>query len=287
MQDDAYLIAADGWVAKTSRILEIDKKGKTKDRGWTCELIPKPLIVARYFAKEQAALDALQAELDAAAASQTELEEEQGGEEGIFARLRQHHGRCGEGPHPRDRQRPRRRRRAEAAQAVAGPGQPQSQRLKKQIREGEAALDILAYEKYPTLKQAEIQSLVIDDKWMATLAGTVHRVELDRAGERSQTLARWAGHSAWNWQTSAISRRLKAGVCRKAHIHGQRWATGQSSGWTTLRGRWSPADTSRKASDGWLLDAKSSFWKCRLPFIPTKYRSLPKTNARTCKGDDD
>ena len=38
MQDDAYLIAADGWVAKTRRILETDKKGKTKDRGWTCEL---------------------------------------------------------------------------------------------------------------------------------------------------------------------------------------------------------------------------------------------------------
>ena len=84
MQDDAYLIAADGWVAKTSRILETDKKGKTKDRGWTCELIPKPLIVARYFAKEQAALDAQQAELDAAQTQQTEMEEEQGGDEGIF-----------------------------------------------------------------------------------------------------------------------------------------------------------------------------------------------------------
>ena len=43
MQDDAYLIAADGWVARTARILETDKKGKQKDKGWTCELIPKPL----------------------------------------------------------------------------------------------------------------------------------------------------------------------------------------------------------------------------------------------------
>ena len=55
MQDDAYLISADGWVARTTRILETDKKGKTKDKGWTCDLIPKPFIVARYFAKEQAA----------------------------------------------------------------------------------------------------------------------------------------------------------------------------------------------------------------------------------------
>ena len=58
MQDDLYLIAADGWVAQTSRIVESDKKGKSKDRGWTCELIPKPLIVARYFAGQQAAIDA-------------------------------------------------------------------------------------------------------------------------------------------------------------------------------------------------------------------------------------
>ena len=56
MQDDCYLIAADGWVARTARILETDKKGKQKDKGWTCDLIPKSLIVARYFDKEQAAL---------------------------------------------------------------------------------------------------------------------------------------------------------------------------------------------------------------------------------------
>ncbi len=46
MQDDAYLIAADGWVAKTTRVLETDKKGKSKDRGWTCDLIPKSFVVA-------------------------------------------------------------------------------------------------------------------------------------------------------------------------------------------------------------------------------------------------
>jgi type I restriction enzyme M protein len=45
-------------------------------------------------------------------------------------------------------------------------------------------LDAQAHDKYPTLTTAEIQSLVIDDKWMATLAGTVQG-ELDRV---SQTL---------------------------------------------------------------------------------------------------
>ena len=57
MQDDCYLIAADGWKAETYRIIEKDKKGKEKDKGWACDLVPKPLIVARYFAAEQAAID--------------------------------------------------------------------------------------------------------------------------------------------------------------------------------------------------------------------------------------
>ncbi len=84
MQDDAYLIAADGWVAKPARIIEVDKKGKSKDKGWACDLIPKPLMVARYFVEEQAALDVLQAELEAITASLDELKEEHGGEEGVL-----------------------------------------------------------------------------------------------------------------------------------------------------------------------------------------------------------
>lgn len=88
LQDDAYSIAADGWVAETRRVLEEvksgKKKGQMKDKGWTCDLIPKPYIVARYFAEEQAALDTLRTELDAAGASLTELAEEHGGEDGAL-----------------------------------------------------------------------------------------------------------------------------------------------------------------------------------------------------------
>ncbi len=88
MQDDCYLIAADGWVAETHRVLEEvksgKKKGEMKDKGWACDLIPKPYIVARYFAKEQAELDAFQAELDVASASITELAKEHGGDEGAL-----------------------------------------------------------------------------------------------------------------------------------------------------------------------------------------------------------
>ena len=53
MQDDCYLIAADGWKAEPSRIVESNKAGKQVDKGWSCDLVPKPLIVARYFAQSR------------------------------------------------------------------------------------------------------------------------------------------------------------------------------------------------------------------------------------------
>ena len=52
------------------------------------------------------------------------------------------------------------------------------------MKEQEAALDDLACGKYPTLSEAEIKTLVVDDKWMARLAAAVQG-ELDRV---SQTL---------------------------------------------------------------------------------------------------
>jgi type I restriction enzyme M protein len=84
MQDDCYLISADGWVARTVRILETDKKGIAKDKGWTCDLVPKPLVVARFFAEEQAAIDVLQGELEVVISEMTELSEEHGGEDGVL-----------------------------------------------------------------------------------------------------------------------------------------------------------------------------------------------------------
>jgi type I restriction enzyme M protein len=187
MQDDAYLIAADGWVARTARVLETDKKGKARDKGWTCDLIPKPFIVARYFAKEQTAIEATQAELEGVSASLSELEEEHGSEEGVLgaldkvakaevnARLKEIKGLIGQDREVKDEAGVLERWLALSDSEAA---------LKRAVRAQEAALDTLAYEKYPKLTEAEIKTLVMDDKWMARLHGDVLG-ELDRV---SQTL---------------------------------------------------------------------------------------------------
>jgi type I restriction enzyme M protein len=87
MQDDCYLIAADGWKAETYRIIEKGKNGKERDKGWACDLVPKALIVARYFATEQEAITQLDAELESVTARMSELEEEHSGEDGVFSAL--------------------------------------------------------------------------------------------------------------------------------------------------------------------------------------------------------
>ncbi|MDZ4253253.1 MAG: N-6 DNA methylase [Sulfuritalea sp.] len=183
MQDDAYLIASDGWVAKPARIVESDKKGKSKDKGWACDLIPKALIVARYFAKEQAAIEARQAELEAATAGLAELEEEHGGEDGYLGAL----DKIAKGEINARLKEIRTDKEAKDEIAVLKRWLELTENetaLKRAVKEQEAALDRLAYEKYPKLTEAEIKTLVVDDKWMARLQAAVQG-ELDRV---SQTL---------------------------------------------------------------------------------------------------
>jgi type I restriction enzyme M protein len=54
--------------------------------------------------------------------------------------------------------------------------------LRRALKDAEAELDAKAYAKYPTLTEAEIKTLVVDDKWLATLEAAIHG-ELDRVSQ--------------------------------------------------------------------------------------------------------
>jgi type I restriction enzyme M protein len=185
MQDDAYLIAQDGWVAQPQRVVETDKKGKQKDKGWACDLLPKPYIVARYFAAEQAALDAKQTELDAASSQLAELEEEHSGDDAVFsgfdkinaAAVKDRIKEIAADPDAADERQVLKTWLQLSADEAA---------LKKAVKELDAALDQRAFEHYAKLSLAETQALVIHDKWLARL-GQDLQAELDRV---SQTLTR-------------------------------------------------------------------------------------------------
>jgi type I restriction enzyme M protein len=198
MQDDCYLIASDGWKAETYRIVET-RKGKQGDReidkGWTCDLIPKPLIVRRYYAKEQADIDRLTAELEAVTARLAELEEEHGGEEGAFSEL------------DKVNKANAAARVKELKSSMTNPQLPtisnepsaengdelavleewlklsnEEAELKRRLKECEAELDAKAYAHYPKLTEAEIKTLVVDDKWLAALDADIHG-EMDRVSQ--------------------------------------------------------------------------------------------------------
>ena len=196
MQDDCYQIAAEGWKAETARIIERDKKGREKDKGWSCDLVPKSLIVAGYFANEQEALEQLAAGLESASARLAELTEEQGGEEGAFAEL----------------EKVNKASVAARLKEIQGDGEAAEEagvlrewlslnseeaEMKKRLRESEAALDAQAYAHYPRLREAEIKTLVVEDKWLAALEAAIQG-ETERV---SQQLTRRVKELAERYET--------------------------------------------------------------------------------------
>ena len=81
MQDDAYIISYDGWKAETYRVLKENSKKKMVDKGWTCDLVPKELVINRFFETEKTEIENLNNDLETTVSQYQELEEEHGAEE--------------------------------------------------------------------------------------------------------------------------------------------------------------------------------------------------------------
>ncbi|MGN6548094.1 MAG: N-6 DNA methylase, partial [Aureliella sp.] len=182
MQDDCYLIASDGWKAEPERIVEQDKKGKTKDKGWRCDLVPKPLVVAKYFSKEQAALDALAAELENVASQLAEIEEEHGGDEGLLAELEKVNKANVAARLKEIKSDPEAKAEADVLNQWLKLNGREAD-VKKLQKDVEAALDTKANGQYAKLTEAEVKSLVVDSKWLATLDASIHG-EMDRISQQ-------------------------------------------------------------------------------------------------------
>ena len=194
MQDDAYLIADAGWAAAAKPVLLVEdkaKKIKTKPdfmlgkQKFSAELIPPALLIARYFAAEQAAVDALEAAEAALTQQLDEMAEEHGAEGGLLeealndkskltkasaaARLKDIRG-------DRDA--------AEERQALAAYLElvEREAAAGAKLKAAQEALVAKVAAQYGKLGVDEIKALVVDDKWMGTLAGAVQG-ELDRVSQ--------------------------------------------------------------------------------------------------------
>ena len=204
MQDDCYLIAAEGWKvgAQPREIRQVKNKDgklawpedhdyKKGKRRFKSDLIPAAILIARYFAAERDAIAALEAELAALEQQLDEIVEEHTGEDGLLA----------DALADKDKL-----TKASAAAYLkefssdpSAPSDPSEevpilrQYLKLLDKQADAkARHKIAQEdletkldvKYPKLAEDEIKTLVVDDKWLATIAAAVQG-ELDRV---SQTL---------------------------------------------------------------------------------------------------
>lgn len=185
MQDDLYLIAADGWSKGAKPRLTLkDSKGKkdieTPDlkigkAKYQMDLLPPSLLVARFFADEQQKVDDLQAAQDAAERELDEFIEECSGEEDLLE-LAKSKDRVSKGQaKARFKEITGKVEMAEEAEAITRVLELMDAEAaaKKATKTAQEALDQTVFEKYDDLSEDQIKTIVIEDKWNSTIAGLI------------------------------------------------------------------------------------------------------------------
>ena len=208
MQDDVYLVVADGWVeaAKPRGIIE-DKERKFKEtpdltigrKKYKMDLIPPALVVARYFAAERTALETFQAKQDTAVRELEASVEEHTGEEGLLADTVNDKGKVTKAG-VKDRLKttqhePESSEERDALMRCLALIEAESC-TGKAVKDAQAKLDQRVLARYATLTETEVRTLVVADKWFATIRksveGDLQRLTQQLAGRVKELEERYA-----------------------------------------------------------------------------------------------
>ncbi len=202
MQDDCYLITADGWMeAAKPRLMVDDKTKKTKEKSdftigkkkYKTELIPAALVIARYFAKEQATIEKLETDIAALQQQMEELAEEHGGEGGLLEDAKNDKDKLTKASvaaRLKDMKSMDGQMSREAGMPGATNGDADAADERKlladylALSEDEATANTAlkgaqeslmekVFQQCAKLTEDDIKTLVVDDKWLATLAAAV------------------------------------------------------------------------------------------------------------------
>lgn len=187
MQDDLYIVSSDGWKAEVYRIIEKDKKGKEKDKGWTCDLIPKSLVINRYFIEENNSLNELESEKESVLSQMETLSEENSGDDGLLEEVKSDKGTISKGNVKARIKQLLKEGDSEDEIKVLNEYLSLIEKesdLKKEIKISEEELDKKLLKKYSELRDDEIKGLVVEDKWINSIETSI-KEELDNI---SQTL---------------------------------------------------------------------------------------------------
>lgn len=192
LQDDVYLITEDGWSLndKLLRLIIVkkDKDGKKqkaephdiviKKEKYKAELIPPSLIAQRFFADELANLADLQSKQDTASTMLESYLEEHGTENGLL-------GDCFD---DKDKITLKSLKSAlkscddvDEKQAITHAIKlfEQEKQAKDELKSATELLDLAIFKRYGTLSIDEIKTLVVKDKWLATLESEI-RSQIER-----------------------------------------------------------------------------------------------------------
>lgn len=202
MQDDCYLIAADGWKKGVQPREIIKVKNKDNKMVWPevgdyligkrrfkSDLLPASILVARYFSEQQAEIDTLDADLAGLDQKLTEAFEDGSGEDGLLSDAIEGeegkekvvekllNARIKETKDDGDFE-------DEYLALTAYKDLLSAQKSAKTKRkEAQTALDKAIHAKYPKLAENEIKDLVINGKWITHVEADI-RNEIDRAARR-------------------------------------------------------------------------------------------------------
>lgn len=172
MQDDVYMLVQDGWNAF------VDNKPNT-------DLIPKSLIIRRYFETEAKAIEKLEAERDFVTRKMEELDEEHGGEEGVLNDAKNDKGKLTKASVKsrladirEDRNAADERKLLEEFLELT----EKESAANKGVKDAQKGLEGKVLAQYAKLTEAEIKTIVVDDKWIEALAKDI-QTELDRVSQ--------------------------------------------------------------------------------------------------------
>jgi type I restriction enzyme M protein len=181
MQDDAYLIVSNGWHADVSLI----KNKKGKQTGWESALLPKELVINRYFKEDKASLEKLSTQLDEVSAQMEEMSEEDSGDEDLLEEARTEAGNLSKtsiNARLKDKSNPPDGDEIKVLKQYLQLLNNEAD-IKKSIKNLEAELDQKLFKKYQQLTEDEVKQLVVEDKWLITLEELVQS-ELDRVSQK-------------------------------------------------------------------------------------------------------
>lgn len=174
MQDDVYQISGDGWAI--SNEVDFDKKE------YEGKVIPKSILIYRYFSDSKAKIETLEAERDTCSAELESLEEEHSGDDGYFTTF----DKVNKGTVSKRIKEIKSDKDANEELEILDQYLRLTEQLaeaNKKIKEYSVDLDKQVLAKYKSLTEDEIKLLVVEDKWMSAIENSVLN-EMQRISQR-------------------------------------------------------------------------------------------------------